>query len=258
MTAMTAMTTTTTEMPFRYGGETFQTYLEAKWAAFFDLVKWGYKYRPLDFPGWTPTFSIYGTRPVLVAVEPNITEEARQRILSVYVGAPGYKRPIELFEMLLLSDGLIKDDEYDDHLILGRLWESNGTPVGNDTDAGPLDQYAVLGVWTGSDQDGPNKNPTNQVGFGGDLGAYYDRITGHDDSGAIGGRGPIPDFHALWNEAHNRVREEFWKDMDRRAREEIEKYQRLYGTSAAVQLTRDYMEKLNELADKLERGEQPT
>jgi len=39
-----------------YSGVKFRSRLEARWAAFFDLAKWEWKYEPIDLPGWTPDF----------------------------------------------------------------------------------------------------------------------------------------------------------------------------------------------------------
>lgn len=38
----------------------FRSRLEARWAAFFDELKWPWDYEPLDFSGWIPDFVIYG------------------------------------------------------------------------------------------------------------------------------------------------------------------------------------------------------
>jgi hypothetical protein len=44
--------------PTMYAGVQFRSRLEARWAAFFDLAKWGWEYEPLDLEGWTPDFRI--------------------------------------------------------------------------------------------------------------------------------------------------------------------------------------------------------
>ncbi len=43
----------------RYNGINFRSRLEAKWAAMFDLLKWGWTYEPTDFNGWIPDFAIH-------------------------------------------------------------------------------------------------------------------------------------------------------------------------------------------------------
>lgn len=55
--------------------------LEAKWATFFDLLKWGGEYEPFDLSGWIPDFVIPGRRTILVDVKPDIyfpTKTARK------------------------------------------------------------------------------------------------------------------------------------------------------------------------------------
>lgn len=54
----------------RYRGRLYRSRLEARWAAFFDLLGWPFEYEPLDLPGWIPDFEIRGSTPVLVEVKP--------------------------------------------------------------------------------------------------------------------------------------------------------------------------------------------
>jgi len=44
--------------PTRYAGVRFRSRLEARWAAFFDLVGWNWAYEPIDLAGWTPDFRV--------------------------------------------------------------------------------------------------------------------------------------------------------------------------------------------------------
>jgi hypothetical protein len=43
-------------IPTRYAGVNFRSRLEARWAAFFDLAGWKWKYEPIDLVGWIPDF----------------------------------------------------------------------------------------------------------------------------------------------------------------------------------------------------------
>lgn len=57
--------------PTTYGGVNFRSRLEAKWAAFFDLLDWTWQYEPIDLNGWTPDFSIQcHSGPIYVEVKP--------------------------------------------------------------------------------------------------------------------------------------------------------------------------------------------
>jgi hypothetical protein len=42
--------------PTRYAGVQFRSRLEARWAAFFDLAGWAWRYEPVDDTGWVPDF----------------------------------------------------------------------------------------------------------------------------------------------------------------------------------------------------------
>jgi hypothetical protein len=44
--------------PTMYGGVQFRSRLEARWAAFFDLLDWSWEYEPLDLKGWVPDFRL--------------------------------------------------------------------------------------------------------------------------------------------------------------------------------------------------------
>jgi len=61
----------------KYAGTVFRSRLEARWAAFFDVVGWPWVYEPFDLDGWFPDFllkPVVKTRPpVLVEIKP-ITE----------------------------------------------------------------------------------------------------------------------------------------------------------------------------------------
>lgn len=53
-----------------YAGHTFRSRLEAKWAAFFDVVGIHWEYEPLDMDGWIPDFMLMGELPILVDIKP--------------------------------------------------------------------------------------------------------------------------------------------------------------------------------------------
>lgn len=60
-------------IPTFYNGSQFRSRLEARWAAFFDLVGWEWDYEPTDLPGWIPDFvlfNIHGHFAVYVEVKP--------------------------------------------------------------------------------------------------------------------------------------------------------------------------------------------
>lgn len=61
-------------IPTLYRGRKYRSRLEARWAAFFDLVGWRHEYEPYDLGGWSPDFLLhtdYGDV-VLVEVKPHV------------------------------------------------------------------------------------------------------------------------------------------------------------------------------------------
>lgn len=44
--------------PTKYRGVQFRSRLEARWAAFFDLIGARWEYEPIDLVGWTPDFLV--------------------------------------------------------------------------------------------------------------------------------------------------------------------------------------------------------
>ena len=44
--------------PTTYNGRLFRSRLEARWAAYFDLLGWAWEYEPFDLNGWSPDFAI--------------------------------------------------------------------------------------------------------------------------------------------------------------------------------------------------------
>lgn len=45
-------------IPTVYRGVQFRSRLEARWAAFFDLLEWRWVYESMDFDGWIPDFQL--------------------------------------------------------------------------------------------------------------------------------------------------------------------------------------------------------
>lgn len=59
-------------IPTKYEGVQFRSRLEAKWAAFFDLLGWKWEYEPLDLKGYIPDFILLFKEPLLIEVKPFI------------------------------------------------------------------------------------------------------------------------------------------------------------------------------------------
>lgn len=54
----------------RYAGTLFRSRLEARWAAFFDVLAWQWTYEPPVGRGYLPDFVIGGAAPLLIEVKP--------------------------------------------------------------------------------------------------------------------------------------------------------------------------------------------
>ena len=63
----------------KYRGRTYRSQLEARWAAFFDMVRWPYEYEPFPCAGWIPDFSIHGATNLLVEVKPFVSMDEWRR-----------------------------------------------------------------------------------------------------------------------------------------------------------------------------------
>lgn len=60
----------TAGIPTKYRSRRYRSRLEARWAAFFDLLGWRYEYEPFDLNGWIPDFVLIGEKDLLVEVKP--------------------------------------------------------------------------------------------------------------------------------------------------------------------------------------------
>jgi hypothetical protein len=66
-------------IPTTYKSTRFRSRLEARWAAFFDLLGWSWVYEPFDADGWIPDFLIEGAAPLLIEVGPCIDRPDYER-----------------------------------------------------------------------------------------------------------------------------------------------------------------------------------
>ncbi len=131
--------------PTTYAGSRFRSRLEARWAAFFDLVDWRWTYEPFDTLGYVPDFLIHGPASFLVEVGPceflsEFSEKAEKPRAAF-----GRERSV----LVLGIDPLILDDTFDTMPYAGYL--TNDGPDGWEQTA-PA-RWAIcrdcgrLGVW---------------------------------------------------------------------------------------------------------------
>lgn len=168
-------------IPTKYKGIQFRSRLEAKWAAFFDLMHWKWQYEPCDFNGWIPDFVLFGREhSIYVEVKPvsffpkEVADKVERSgcnkdILIVGLTTPLPERSVwDIFEYnpTDLGGGFI-----------GWLWESgdcgwgemgwNAAPYSQS----PLTAYLEAGCSYTDDR----------IGFIHPIGSYEDRITGIHD-----------------------------------------------------------------------------
>jgi len=174
-------------IPTLYAGVRFRSRLEARWAAFFNLVGWRWEYEPLDLRGWIPDFALLGasaTIMTLVEVKPvaSISENAAQQACEKAARA-------------VLDSG-----RYTEILLLGHTWPETVTAgVG----------LGWLAEWYMYDDDYPDAHPNWAVaafhdlgglGFHHEEGTWRNRITGEYD----GDNGAFADAPAHeWVQAGN-------------------------------------------------------
>lgn len=173
--------------PTLYNGRLYRSRLEARWAAFFDLLGWKYEYEPFDLNGWSPDFLIKGFfSDILVEVKPinEFNEEVANKITAC---SP------KKVELLLLGNEPLFTAEW--YPCIGWLFESYD-------ENGWGGQGWAESFWT-------HTFPTNQYGFGHTLGSYDCRITGNEKKYLTHAYKPdqyfINQLKAFWAEAANRA-----------------------------------------------------
>jgi hypothetical protein len=101
-------------IPTMYAGVRFRSRLEARWAAMFDQLGWGWTYEPFDLDGYIPDFQLQFLRPTIVEVKPELTT----RGLHSHAGKVPSAWQEQLFVVGPLS-GFIHEDK----VVMGVLYE---------------------------------------------------------------------------------------------------------------------------------------
>lgn len=112
--------------PTMYNGIQFRSMLEAKWAAFFDLVGWKYQYEPFEMNGKVPDFIIYCSSEyykginIIVEVKPNhlITIDFLESLYDTY-----YKTP---YHILILDENPFYVTERQGYVYMGKSLQNCG------------------------------------------------------------------------------------------------------------------------------------
>lgn len=191
-------------IPTDYRGRLYRSRLEARWAAFFDLLGWRYEYEPFDFRGWIPDFVIFGVEEILVEVKPysELEEFDVEKIKAAMEKTEKWGR-----EILLLGSAIQKSNTQLEPEDLGSDgkgpaigWLGEFDYVGYFFDIAPLVRYSIP-VENGESDRGSDQD---YIGFCHGSGGYNDRITGRHAGGFVGGISWV-DTLSLWNLAGNLV-----------------------------------------------------
>lgn len=76
-------------LPTEYRGVRMRSRLEARWAAFFCELGWGWEYEPLDLAWYIPDFVLRFYKPLLVEIKPAISID-HLRSETTKIGASGW------------------------------------------------------------------------------------------------------------------------------------------------------------------------
>ena len=152
-----------------FAGIEFRSRLEARWAAFFNALRWSWVYEPLDLGVWSPDFLLRGATSVFVEVKP-ITAFDSSVADKIDKGMAAWHAKNSCYAEGLLV-GLAPFQECSNPHI-GWI----GEDFGEDSFWWDL---ARLGIWT-------ENNPKSLMGFCHNSGCYQDRITGGYDENCGG------------------------------------------------------------------------
>lgn len=196
-------------IPTDYRSQRFRSRLEARWAAFFDLVGWRWTYEPFDTDGYIPDFLIHGDWPFLVEVGPCVTEtDYRNKTAKPNAAVGSLKRDVVILGVDPICN--LRSPVGNDASRLVATW---WTPQ-----AGLHGEY---GEWGGEERDwapesGFSWEPgvwgrcfdCGAVGIVHELMSYSLRPCSHHQSGSFGDRIAEAELEDLWRTAGNRVQ---WK-----------------------------------------------
>lgn len=74
-------------IPTEYKGRKYRSRLEARWAAFFDLLGWRHEYEPFDLGKWSPDFLLTGRYGATLLVEVKPIQQFSAAVASKIVEA---------------------------------------------------------------------------------------------------------------------------------------------------------------------------
>ena len=176
-----------------YQGIRFRSRLEAKWAAFFDQLRWRWEYEPRDFNGWIPDFALLG-KDAITCVEVKPIIKFPQEVADK-IDASGCKEEVLIVGLTPLMPGI-------EGIGTGHLgWLRDTKPVGWGCGWGEASfircnrKEGDRWIWGTS---GP-------IGFCHAIHSYRDRISGEASGDHHIGQLLWEEIPPLWSEACNQA-----------------------------------------------------
>lgn len=97
-------------IPTAYKGRQYRSRLEARWAAFFDLLGWQHEYEPFDLGKWSPDFLLTGRYGATLLVEIKPIQQFSRSVADKMVAAcfaRGMQREVCGYLLLGLAPTLV-------------------------------------------------------------------------------------------------------------------------------------------------------
>jgi hypothetical protein len=172
-------------------GIRYRSRLEARWAAFFDLIGWRAFYEPFDLDGYIPDFILHGhSERILVEVKPVADkDDPLFKATTAKIEKSGWPH-----EALIVSYFLPESKVWSVPCV-GWLSERVGDATFND-------KYTVKDIEIKLWWELAPFHDGDGLGFGHEYGSYHNRITGGNNKG-IGSSDPK--IERYWREAGNAV-----------------------------------------------------
>lgn len=141
--------------PTVYKGQQFRSRHEAKYAAFFDELRWSWVYEPFDLYGWVPDFLIYGDCEFLVEIKPSASAHD---IIRTCVSKLDLAEPDQLVLLLGASPAVsivYNHHAPDRHCFHQGRWERDGA------------RFAVVSEWASmpSSLEGPASDYVDTLAY---------------------------------------------------------------------------------------------
>lgn len=175
-------------IPTTYGGTRFRSRLEARWAAFFDLVEWPWVYEPFDGDRYIPDFLIEGESPFLLEVGPCVGgDDYREKATKALAAFPtpelGYPEHVVL---VVGAAPFLREPEWSRRPIVGYVTD-DGWGSGPD-----FARYARCAI-------------CDRIGYHHASGSFELRPCSHYDGDNLLRAVPEQLLTSLWAEAGNEV-----------------------------------------------------